>query len=186
MKEVFVDSLGIGWINRIFDLRSLSGGALMLLLFLFFSSPSSASETFERTTIETLMGMSLEELIEVEITVATLTPQSVRKAPAIASVITAREIRNMGARNLTDVLKMVPGFGISKSEGPEYMLEVRGIRTLHSEKVLVMMNGHPLNRNFLGSAMRYHFNDLPVENIKQVEIIRGPGSALYAPTPLWR
>jgi len=73
---------------------------------------------------------------------------------------------------------MVPGLGISASEGPTNMLEVRGIRTQLSEKVLIMIDGHSLNRNFVGSAMR-HFNDFPVENIKQIEVIRGPGSALY-------
>lgn len=116
---------------------------------------------------------------EQDLVTATKRPTSLRKAPAIATVITADEIRNMGANNIMDVLKMVPGLGISINESGVLMLEVRGIRTATNEKVLVMIDGHSLNRNFDGSALYNVAPLLPVENIKQVEVVRGPGSALY-------
>ncbi len=117
---------------------------------------------------------------EQDLVTATRHATSLRKAPAIATIITADEIRNMGARNLEDILKMVPGFGIATNEWGTHMIEVRGIRTGTSEKILVMIDGHSLNRNTNGSAAVYNVaNKLPVENIKQVEVIRGPGSALY-------
>jgi len=104
----------------------------------------------------------------------------IRKAPAIATVITHEEIRHMGARNLRDVLTMVPGIGVSRNEFGVFMYEVRGIRTELSEKILVMIDGHSLNKSIItGSALYRIFDDMPVENIKQIEIIRGPGSALY-------
>ncbi|MFA7405660.1 MAG: TonB-dependent receptor [Pelobacteraceae bacterium] len=125
-----------------------------------------------------------EELLlfyeEKDLVTATKRPGSLRKAPAIATIISADEIRNMGARNLLDVLKMVPGFGISTNEWGTQMIEVRGIRTGASEKILVMIDGHSLNRNTNGSALVYNVaGKLPIENIRQVEVIRGPGSALY-------
>ena len=117
---------------------------------------------------------------ERDLVTATKRPTSLRKAPAIATIISADEISNMGARNLEDILKMVPGFGISTNEWGTHMIEVRGIRSGTSEKILVMIDGHSLNRNTNGSAFVYNVaNKLPAENIKQVEIIRGPGSALY-------
>jgi iron complex outermembrane receptor protein len=117
---------------------------------------------------------------EQDLVTATRRPTSLRKAPAIATVITAEEIRNMGARNLLDVLKTVPGLGISTNEWGTLMVEVRGIRTGASEKILVMIDGHSLNRNTNGSAIVYNVaGKIPMENIRQVEVIRGPGSALY-------
>jgi iron complex outermembrane receptor protein len=116
---------------------------------------------------------------ETDLVTATKRATPLRKAPAIATIITAEEIKNMGARNLLDVLKMVPGFGISTSELGLNMVEVRGIRTALSEKILLMIDGHSLNRNYTGSAFYQFAEKLPVENIKQVEIVRGPGSALY-------
>ena len=102
-----------------------------------------------------------------------------RKAPAIATVITGDEIKDMGARNLTDVLKLIPGLGVSTNEHGVLMFEVRGIRTTLSEKILVMIDGHPLNNVYSGSALSYVFDDLTVENIAQIDMVRGPGSALY-------
>lgn len=117
---------------------------------------------------------------EQDLVTATKRPTSLRKAPAIATIITADEIINMGARNLLDILKTVPGFGVSTNEWGTRMIEMRGISTGTSEKILVMIDGHSLNRNTNGSALVYNFaNNLPVENIRQVEVVRGPGSALY-------
>lgn len=116
---------------------------------------------------------------EQDLVTATKRPTTLRKAPAIATIITADEIRNMGARNLLDVLKMVPGFGISINEFGANMLEVRGIRTGTSEKILVMIDGHSLNKNINASALYNVADMLPMENIRQVEVVRGPGSALY-------
>lgn len=110
---------------------------------------------------------------------ATRHTTSLRKAPAIATVITADEIRNMGARNLLDVLKTVPGFGISINEFGINMIEVRGIRNGANDKILFMIDGHSMQKNIFGSALYMLTSTLPVENIKQVEVVRGPGSALY-------
>ncbi|MBI3600929.1 MAG: Plug domain-containing protein [Nitrospinae bacterium] len=65
-----------------------------------------------------------------------------REAPAIATVITAEQIRNMGARNLLDVLKTVPGIGVYQEFVGLKTVEVRGIKTQNAEKVLIMIDGH--------------------------------------------
>lgn len=116
---------------------------------------------------------------EQELVTSTKRPTTLRKAPAIATIITADEIRNMGARNLLDVLKMVPGLGLSITEFGGNMIEVRGIRSSLGEKILVMIDGHSLNKNIFGSALYRTAATLPMENVKQVEVVRGPGSALY-------
>ncbi|MCL5976589.1 MAG: TonB-dependent receptor [Nitrospirae bacterium] len=168
-------------------------GAAWFVLFIFvlgIPSVSPASDIQNKPLLEriklaqTRTGDSTREELrlffeEKELVVATKHPISLKKAPAIATIITSDEIKNMGARNIMDVLKMVPGIGISINEFGRYMFEVRGIRTATSEKILVMIDGHRLNESYTGSALANAYNDLPVENIKQIEIIRGPGSALY-------
>lgn len=109
----------------------------------------------------------------------TKTKKKITQAPSIISVITADEIKNMGARNLNDVLYTVPGFGLQMSRGfGRSEFEVRGVGTNNSEKVLVLIDGHKINNPFFGGATTYTTN-MPVDNIKRVEVIRGPGSALY-------
>ena len=78
-----------------------------------------------------------------------------------------------------DVLKLVPGIGIAITDSGFFRLEVRGTVTGQSEKVLIMINGHSLNKNHSGSAFPFFLDHLSVDNIKQIEIVRGPGSALY-------
>lgn len=116
---------------------------------------------------------------EESLTIATRRAAPLRTAPIIASVITSDEIRKMGARNLLDVLKMVPGIGVSIGENGVYMVEVQGIRIPNNDKILFMIDGHSMNKNLFGSALYVFGDSLPVENIKRVEVARGPGSALY-------
>ncbi|RJR19246.1 MAG: TonB-dependent receptor [Nitrospiraceae bacterium] len=152
---------------------------LLTLLLTLLTCISNAS-AFDTAALQT---ETAEELLfffeEEELVIATRSTIPVRKAPAIATVITAQEIRNMGARNTLDVLKTVPGFGVSTTEFNLKMLEVRGILTQLSEKVLFMIDSHRVNLHWNGSALYQIVNTIPVENIKRIEVIRGPGSVLY-------
>jgi len=159
--------------------RRRSTICIVLFLLCLPALSFAATQPVEQVPLERLLAMNLEQLIEVNVSLATKRQIPVRKAPAIATVITAAEIRNMGARDLTDVLALVPGFSRSITEFGSSMFEVRGTTTQLSEKILLMVDGHPLNRNFVGSGLYYVGNDLPVDNIRQIEVIRGPGSALY-------
>ncbi len=148
--------------------------ALILLLFCTNSFAYELAALESETAEDLLLFFEEEELI-----IATKHKTPLRKAPAIATVITAKDIRNMGARNLMDILKRVPGIGVSTAEVPAFhAVEVRGIRTLYSDKLLIMVDGHRINESMHGSSMHF-FAYMSVDSIKRVEIIRGPGSALY-------
>lgn len=109
---------------------------------------------------------------------ATKTLMESRKAPAINSVITAEEIRNMGARNVFDVLDKIPGVSTSWNQ-VKGIINVRGVQTDHAEKVLLMIDGVRIRDSYTGSPTFLFGEDLMVENIKRIEVVRGPGSALY-------
>ncbi len=104
--------------------------------------------------------------------------ENIKKSAASITVITDKEIRQMGARHLMDVLRTVPGMGYYYGPLGNYNIDIRGILKNSDQSILLMVNSHPLNENFLGGATWTH-DIISVENIKQIEIIRGPGSALY-------
>ncbi len=110
---------------------------------------------------------------------ATQSARTLGKAPAIATVITDQQLRNMGARNIFDALVTVPGFGYSylSNFSTESDIEVRGLKS-HMEKVLLMIDGHRINTPYFGS-FNHLFDEFPIEQIQRIEVIRGPGSALY-------
>jgi iron complex outermembrane receptor protein len=115
------------------------------------------------------------------VSIATGTKQLRSKAPSAATVITAEEIANMGARTLSEALEAVPGLHVSRNflqnnYTPTYGM--RGILSSASPHVLMMVNGIPRTSVYLGNPDELAV-ELPVDNIARIEVIRGPGSAVY-------
>lgn len=113
------------------------------------------------------------------ISIATGSQQPLRRAPAVATVITAEDIRAMGATDLDDVLKTVPGIHVSRNvQGYNPLFVVRGIYSEFNPQTLVLQNGVPMTMMFIGNRGNI-WGGLPLENVARIEVIRGPGSALY-------
>ncbi|MDP3695876.1 MAG: TonB-dependent receptor, partial [Desulfocapsaceae bacterium] len=125
-------------------------------------------------------AMSLEQLMQVEITGATLTEKSLKNVPAAVTVFTHAEISRLGMDYLHELLNLVPGYQSQRysdmSTGSNY--SSRGRRQgANSREVLLLLDGRPMNDPRTGgpiSGMR-----VPLGQIDRVEIIRGPGSAIY-------
>lgn len=113
------------------------------------------------------------------VSIATGNLQSLRRAPAVASVVTAADIAAMGATDLDHVLETVAGLHISRSPNsytPLYIM--RGVFSQYAPQVLVLQNGVPVTTLYIGNKGNV-WGSFPVEHISRIEIIRGPGSALY-------
>ena len=111
---------------------------------------------------------------------ATGSKQTVRRAPAVATVITAEDIAAIGATDLDQVLETVPGMHVSRTHianQPIYVM--RGIYSNPTNpQILMLQNGVPMTALYSGDKGS-QWGGLPLENIARIEIIRGPGSALY-------
>ena len=126
-----------------------------------------------------IYNLSLADLAKVEISIATGNSTPLDRAPATASVIQAAEIQAMGARTLDDVLETIPGLHVSLSSLSrlDSIYSIRGIHTGFNPHVLLLMNGVPVQSSLQGG--RPTLFRLPVTSIARVEVIRGPGSAIY-------
>lgn len=104
--------------------------------------------------------------------------QSIATAPASTSVITAQDIEAMGARSLEEILETVPGLHVSLSDIRfEPFYDVRGMHSANNYEILLMVDGVPIKSIVDGS--RGVWMPPPVQFIQRIEVIRGPGSALY-------
>ncbi|MGS2724553.1 TonB-dependent receptor plug domain-containing protein [Porticoccus sp. GXU_MW_L64] len=113
------------------------------------------------------------------ISIATGYEKPISKAPAVATVITANDIRRMGATDIDDVLETVPGLHVARdSVGYNPIYTFRGIYSSLNPQVLMLINGVPFKSLFQGDRHLVWLG-YPVENISRIEIIRGPGSAVY-------
>ena len=153
--------------------NSFFGKTLLLITFLFISSISALAAD----DLRNLSDMSLEELMNVKVTVATKSEVNLRESPGIVTSISSEDIRNSGARDLDDILTLfVPGFQLANdvevAKGPA----IRGIYAIEG-KVLLLIDGIEANDDVWGNILFQ--NHYPADLIDHIEVIRGPGSAIY-------
>ena len=114
------------------------------------------------------------------VTIGSGSPLPLARAPSISTVITEEDIRALGASDLDDVLRSVPGLSVMQllnyANKPVWM--VRGIASQHNPQVLLLVNGIPMTSIYLGDRGDV-WGGMPLENVARIEVIRGPGSALY-------
>lgn len=125
-------------------------------------------------------GIGAEESIPninfVDVNVASIKPFSKQEAPGIISVITEEDIRYSGARDMIDLLYLVPGFQFGVDVENAVGIGIRGMWA-HEGKVLLLIDGQEMNER-LYSTITFG-NRFPLDQIKRIEIIRGPGSCIY-------
>ncbi len=150
---------------------------LLSLLLSGFTGTSLAQNSFEGAE---LWGMSPEELGKIRLTsIASGTQTPIDKAAAVATVITKEDIQAMGATDLDQVLETVPGLHVTRGEAgvfPKYI--IRGITSTSNPQALVLINGVPITSLVYGNRGNA-WGGMPVKSIERIDVIRGPGSAMY-------
>ncbi len=152
--------------------RSVSGSILLLGWF------SSGVVLAVDRKIDDYFAMSPAELAEIPVTIATGTSKPIFQSVAVTSVVTADQIKSMGATELHEVLETIPGVHASLQPNSfDYSYSMRGISNASNSEVLILLDGTRITTPFGGTLMST--TELPLESIARMEVIRGPGSALY-------
>lgn len=148
------------------------------LLLLSIATLQAQTDTLEanlyKPSLEELEKLEKANKAEASVSVAGFTTTTLRETAGIVTLITAEDIQKMGARDLTDILRFVPGFDIALDVNP--VLTVRG-NGVNEGKILLLIDGQVINDISVGYCMI--FQRFPAYNIDRVEIIRGAGSAIY-------
>lgn len=129
--------------------------------------------------LDSLLGTNpseVDQAVNPIVNVASSQSLKALHSPNVVTVISAEEIEAAGARDLIDVLRMVPGFSFGLDMNGKVGLGVRG-NWANEGKILLMIDGQEMNDVYL-SKLTFG-NHYPVEHIRKIEIIRGPGSAIY-------
>jgi iron complex outermembrane receptor protein len=130
-----------------------------------------------------LAEVSIDQLMEFKVQSvygASKHEESVGKAPASVTIVTADEIKFLGHRNLGEALASVRSLYVTYDRNYSY-LGVRGFDRPgdYTSRVLVLVNGHRINENVLDSALIGNDFFLDVDAIEKIEVIRGPSSSIY-------
>lgn len=125
-----------------------------------------------------LSVLSLDELLDLEIVSVAKVPEKVTKAPAAIFIITQEDIRRSGVNTIPDVLRMVPGMHVYQIDANKWAVSARGFASRFSNKMLVMVDGRTVYSP-LFSGTFWDSQDLMLEDIERIEIVRGPGGTLW-------
>ena len=125
-----------------------------------------------------LANASLEDLMNVEVTSVSKKEQSLSRTAAAVFVITQDDIERSGATNIPDLLRMVPGLNVAQINASTWAISARGLNGQFSNELLVLIDGRNVYTPSFGGVF-WDTLDLPLENIERIEVIRGPGAAVW-------
>ena len=122
--------------------------------------------------------MSIEELMNIEITTASKQEESAFKSAAATYVITAEDIRRSGATSIPDALRMAPGVEVARVDNNEWAVAIRGFNDRYSDKLLVLVDGRSAYVPSF-SGVYWDTIDHILHDIDRIEVIRGSGGAVW-------
>jgi iron complex outermembrane receptor protein len=124
--------------------------------------------------------LSVDELFSIQVSSVGRKAQQLSTAPAAVFVLTGEDIRRSGATSIPEALRWVPGLSVLSVDGRSWAISARGSNRVYSDKILVMIDGRPLYMP-LFSGLLWDAVDLPLEEIEQIEVVRGPGAVMWGP-----
>ena len=122
--------------------------------------------------------LSLEELMDVEVTSVSKRRQRVADAATAVFVITPEDIRRSGATSVPELLRMVPGVEVARSDASKWAVSIRGFNARFATKLLVLVDGRSVY-NPLFSGVYWNAQDVVLEDVDRIEVIRGPGATMW-------
>jgi len=151
-----------------------------LLFALIIPSPAYAQGPGESPPSRDLTELSLEELMNVEVVVTSAArhEQNLSDTPAAIFVLSAEDIRRSGATSIPEALRLVPGVSVARLDSNRWAVTIRGFNGQFANKLLVLVDGRSVYTP-LFSGTWWDVADVPMEDIARIEVIRGPGAALW-------
>src|SRR6202140_1143946 len=139
---------------------------------LFVIAASAQSNVVDVTT------MSVEDLMNMQVTSVSKRTQKVADAAAAVFVITQEDIRRSGARSIPEALRLAPGLEVARIDSNKWAIASRGFNGRFDNKLLVLIDGRSVYTP-LFSGVYWNVQDVMLEDIDRIEVIRGPGATLW-------
>jgi len=142
----------------------------LLILAVFLSPALSHASDLEL--------LSLDELLDLEVTSVTKVPEKATDTPAAIYVITQEDLRRNSIQTIPEALRMVPGMHVYQIDANKWAVSARGFSSRFANKMLVMIDGRTVYSP-LFSGVYWDVQDVMIEDVDRIEVIRGPGGTLW-------
>ena len=147
-------------------------------LSLFGFARITVAQTSDAPMPDTLKKLSLEELVDVEVTSVSKHPEKLSKSASAIQVITAEEIRRSGATSIPEALRLADNLDVAQVNSHDWAISARGFNTALANKLLVLIDGRTVYTP-LFSGVFWNAQDYLLEDIDRIEVISGPGGTLW-------
>lgn len=157
---------------------ALAAGAVVLALPnpLLAQAPANGPET-----VEALRELSIEELAQIEVRSASKQAEPIGRAPTSIFVVTGNDIVRSAATSLPEALRLAPNLQVQQLDARQFAISSRGFNGAESSnKLLVLIDGRGIYST-LNSGVFWELHSPLLEDIRQIEVISGPGGTLYGP-----
>lgn len=125
-----------------------------------------------------LSGLTLEQLVNVQVTSVSKRPENLSRASAAITVISQEDIQRSGARTIAETLRLAPGLDVARVDSHTWAVSARGFNDTFANKLLVLMDGRSVYTP-LFSGVYWDVQDTMMSDIDRIEVIRGPGASLW-------
>lgn len=151
---------------------------LALLLFLSAVAGQVCADSGEDEPAQDLTTISLEDLMHLRVTSVSKKDQDLANVAAAIFVITSEDIRRSGATCIPEALRMAPGLDVARVNANKWAVTSRGFNGIFANKLLVLIDGRSVYTPFF-SGVNWDMQDVLMEDIDRIEVIRGPGAAIW-------
>jgi iron complex outermembrane receptor protein len=143
------------------------------------SPPSSSGDETNSEVLKTYKQMTLEQLMNQQVTSVAKEPEPYKQAAASIDVITSDEIRRSGASSLPEALRLADNLDVAQLSSSQWDISARGFNTSgFSDKLLVLMDGRSIYSPLLAGVI-WNLQDYLLPDIDRIEVISGPGGTLW-------
>lgn len=143
-----------------------------ILMLALITPPASAQD------MDNILDMPLQALLDLEVTSVSRHEENLLTAPAAIHVITSQDIDRLGVTSLPEALRMVPGLHVASIDGNKWVVSSRGLSGRFANKLLVQIDGRSVYTQTF-SGVYWDMQDLLLSDVDRIEVIRGPGAALW-------
>jgi iron complex outermembrane receptor protein len=157
---------------------SLCSILLGVLASVAVTTSAAGGTTVLANDADALDTLSLEALMDIEITSASKRAQKASEVPGAMFVITPEMIRRSGFRTIPEVLRLVPGLHVAHVNANQWAITSRGLNNQYANKLLVLIDGRSVYTP-LFAGVYWDAQDTVLEDIARIEVIRGPGGAVW-------
>ncbi len=153
-----------------------------LLLSLFYSAASAQKDSVQK--VSDLYNLSLEELMNIEVTSVSNKPEKITEVPSAVQVISGEDIQRSGATRLPEALRLVSNLQVLQANSHDWAITARGFSGVPSaggivaNKLLAMIDGRSIYTPIFGGVY-WDVQNVMLKDVDRIEVVSGPGGTLW-------